>query len=120
MTQLLTTDTKGLNLTIEEIVSATNAIIPSAGPFQVDVTDPAADATGQNGAITVTPGSKDQTTPTNFKPSGNGKTATITIKVTDVSNSLTDSITFDVVAPSPPPPPPPKADKMIIGLVPAP
>ena len=116
--QLLTTDTKGLNLTIEEIVSASNQIIPSAGPFKVDVTDPSVDANGQNGAITVTPGSGDQVTPTNFKPSGNGKTATITVKVTDTSNNLTDSISFDLVAP--PPPPPTKADKMIIGLVPAP
>jgi hypothetical protein len=116
--QLLTTDPKGLNLTIEEIVTLTNQIIPSAGPYQVDVTDPTADANGQNVAIVVTPGTPDQTTPTNFKPSGNGKVGTITIKVTDTSNQLTDSISFDVVAP--PPPPPAKADKMVLGLVPAP
>ena len=110
--QIFSDDTKGLNLTIQETVAATGAVIKSAGPFAVDVTD-------LGGSISVTPGSPDQTTPTNFKPNGSGKTGTVTIHVTDQANGLNASISFDVVAP-PPPPPPVKADTMTLGLVPAP
>lgn len=117
--QIFSDDKKGLNLTIQETLAATGQVFPSAGPFQVDVTDPTADANGQNGAISVTAGSADQSTPTNFKPSGNGKTGTITVKVTDTSNSLVGSASFDVVAPVPPPPPT-KADTLTVGFVPAP
>lgn len=112
MTKILSSDTKGLNLTILEDVIATGEIIPSAGPFQVDVTDPAP------GTVSITPGSADQKTPTNFKPNGTGAVGTVTVKVTDTSNGLTDTKTFDVVAP--PPPPPVKADRLTVGFVPAP
>src|SRR5882724_10293760 len=37
--KIFTNDTKGLNLTISEILAASGQVFPSAGPFQVDVTD---------------------------------------------------------------------------------
>lgn len=104
--QILSTDTKGLNLAIAETLAATGEVFPSAGPFQVDVTDPA-------GAVTVTPGSADQTTPTNFKASGTNAVGTVTVKVTDTSNNLVGSGSFDVVAPAPPP----QADTLTVGFV---
>ena len=112
MTQILSNDTKGLNLKLVEDVSATGEIIPSVGPFQVDVFDAAS-------TITVTPGSPNQATPTNFKPNGSGNAGTITVKVTDTSNGLVGSATFDVVAPAPPTPSP-KADRLTVAFVPAP
>ena len=56
--QLLTNDTKGLNLLIAETLAG--AAAQPVGPFQVDVQDP-------KNTVTVTPGSDDQKTPTNFK-----------------------------------------------------
>lgn len=98
--QILSNATKGLVLGIVETLAATGQVFPSSGPFVVSVTDPTADANGQNGAITVVAGSADQKTPTIFRPSGNGKTGTITVKVTDQSNNLVGSASFDVVAPA--------------------
>lgn len=117
--QLLITDTtKGLNLTIAEILAATGQVFPSSGPFQVDVTDPTADADGSNSGIVVTPGSPDQTTPTNFKASGNNRTGTITVKVTDVGTGpgagLVGTGSFDVAGT---PPPPPKPDTLKVDFV---
>jgi hypothetical protein len=112
--QLLSNAVKGLVLGIVETLAATGQVFPSAGPFQVDVTDPTADANGQNGAIVVVPGTPDQKTPTIFRASGNGKTGTITVKVTDTSNNLVNSIFFDVVAP----PPPAQADTLTLSLTP--
>lgn len=108
--QIQSNDTKGLNLTIEEILQATGQVFPSSGPFAVDTTDP-------GNTITVTAGSPDNTTPTNFKPNGSGAVGTVTVKVTDKSNGLVGSGSFDVVAPAPPPP---KADTLVVGFVPAP
>ena len=107
--QIQSNDTKGLNLTIEEILQATGQVFPSSGPFAVDTTDP-------GNTITVTPGSPDNVTPTNFKPNGSGAVGTVTVKVTDKSNGLVGSGSFDVVAP----PPPQKADTLVVGFVPAP
>lgn len=97
--QIFSNATKGLVLAILETFAATGQVFPSAGPFQVDVTDPTADANGQNGAIVVVPGTPDQKTPTIFRVSGNGKTGTINVKVTDTSNNLVGSVDFDVIAP---------------------
>jgi hypothetical protein len=108
---ILSNDTKGLNLTIQETIAATGAVVPSAGPFAVDVQDPGS-------TVTVTPGSPDQATPTNFKPNGSGAVGTVTVKVTDTSNGLVGSASFDVVAPTPPPPA--KADTLTVGFVAAP
>lgn len=102
--QILANATKGLVLGIVETRASDGKVYPNVGPFTVDVTDPNADANGQNGTVTVVPGTPDQKTPTIFRPSGNGKTGTITVKVTDTSNNLVGSVSFDVVAPPPPPP----------------
>lgn len=108
--ELLSNDTtKGLNLQIVETVAATGMVVPSSGPFAVDVTDP-------GNTITMTPGSADQKTPTNFKANGTGNVGTVTVKVTDQSNALVGSASFDVVAPAPPPP---KADTLTVSFVPA-
>jgi hypothetical protein len=95
--QILSNATKGLVLGIVETRKADGKVFPAAGPFQVDVTDP-------NGTINVVPGTKDQATPTIFRANGSGKTGTVTVKVTDTSNTLVGSASFDVVAPAPPPP----------------
>lgn len=102
--QIFSNATKGLVLGIVETRASDGKVYPNVGPFTVDVTDPNADANGQNGTVTIVPGTPDQKTPTIFRPSGNGKTGTITVKVTDTSNNLVDSVSFDVVAPAPPPP----------------
>jgi hypothetical protein len=109
--QIFSNDPKGLNLTIQEVLAATGQIFPSAGPFDVVVTDPAS-------TVTVTPGSADNTTPTNFKPNGSGAIGTVTVKVTDQSNNLVGTGSFDVVAPVTPPPTVP--DTLQVGFVPAP
>jgi hypothetical protein len=109
--KIFSNDPKGLNLTLQEILQASGQQFPlTKGPFQVDVTDP-------SGVITVTPGSADQSTPTNFKPNGTAAVGTVTAKVTDTSNGLVGSGSFDVVAPAPPPPPGP--DTLVVGFVPA-
>jgi len=95
--QLLANATKGLVLAIVETRASDGKIFPAAGPFAVDVTDP-------NGTINVVPGSADQKTATIFRANGSGKTGTVTVKVTDTSNTLVGSASFDVVAPAPPPP----------------
>lgn len=102
--QILSNATKGLVLGIVETRASDGKVYPNVGPFTIDVTDPNADANGQNGTVNVVQGSPDQSTPTIFRPSGNGKTGTITAKVTDTSNNLVGSVSFDVVAPPPPPP----------------
>jgi hypothetical protein len=86
------------------------AVLVETDEAEVDVTDP-------SGVITVTPGSADQSTPTNFKPNGTAAVGTVTAKVTDTSNGLVGSGSFDVVAPAPPPPPGP--DTLVVGFVPA-
>jgi hypothetical protein len=112
--QIVSNATKGLVLGIVETLAATGQVFPSAGPYTVDVTDPNADANGQNGTVTIVAGTPDQKTPTIFRPSGNGKTGTIAVKVTDTSNNLVGSASFDVVAP----PPPPVADTLTVGFTP--
>ncbi len=105
-------DPKGLNLVLAE--SAKGAAIPlSAGPFTLAIQDPA-------NTVTVTPGSADQTTPTNFKPNGTGNVGTVTVVVTDTSvtpNLVSAPASFDVVAPVVTPPVP---DTLTASFAPAP
>jgi hypothetical protein len=113
--QLLSNATKGLVLSLAEILKATGQAFPlTAGPFHVDVQDP-------NGTIAVVPGTDDQKTPTIFRPNGSGKTGTVTVTVTDNSPTLkaplTGSSTFDVVAPAPPPPPA-APDTLVVAFTP--
>lgn len=99
--QIFSNDPKGLNLVLAE--SAKGAAVPlSAGPFTVAVTDP-------NNTVTVTPGSADQTSPTNFKPNGSGAVGTVTVVVTDAGQNpplASAPASFDVVAPVVTPPAP--------------
>lgn len=91
---------KGLVLTLAEILAATGQVFPlTAGPFAVDVQDPA-------NTIAIIPGSPDQKTPTIFRPNGTGAVGTVIVTVTDQSNNLKGSGSFDVVSPVPPPPAP--------------
>lgn len=109
--QLLSNDTVGINLLLAE--SAKGAGVPlSAGPFQIAVLDPA-------NTVTVTPGSADQTTPTNFKANGTGNTGEVAVTVTDTSQTppLAGTGSFAVVAPAPPPPPAP--DTLTVQFTPA-
>jgi hypothetical protein len=92
--QIFSNDLVGLNLVLAE-TSKGVAIPLSAGPFTVAVQDPA-------NTVTVTPGSADQTTPTNFKANGTGNVGTVTVVVTDTSvtpNLVSAPASFDVVAP---------------------
>jgi len=108
--QINSDDLKGLNLVLAE--TAAGAAVPlSKGPFTVAVTDP-------NNTVTVTPGSADQTTPTNFKPNGSGAVGTVSVVVTDTSTTpplVSAPATFDVVAPAPPVP-----DALVASFAPAP
>ncbi len=108
--QILANAAKGLVLGILETLKATGQEFPSAGPFQVDVTDPA-------GTINVVPGTPDQKTAEIFRANGSGNVGTVTVKVTDTSNGLSGSATFDVVAP-PPPPPPAAPDTLTVSFTP--
>jgi len=111
--QINSNDLKGLNLALAE--SAKGQPFPlTAGPFTLDVQDP-------NNTVIVTPGSADQTTPTNFKPNGTGAVGTVTVVVTDNSQTpplVSAPASFDVVAPVVPPPTVP--DTLIASFVPAP
>jgi hypothetical protein len=118
--QLLSNATKGFVLTLAESFVPTDGTPPtalplSAGPFTVDVADP-------GNTIVVTPGSPDQKTPTIFRANGTGATGSVTVTVTDTSNGLKGSVTFDVVAPAtpPPPPPPPVANTLSVDVTPEP
>jgi hypothetical protein len=102
--QLLANATKGFVLTLAESFVPADGSAPqsfplTAGPFTVDVQDPAS-------TIAVVPGTPDQKTPTIFRPNGTLAVGTVTVNVTDTSNGLKGSVSFDVVAPAPPPPPP--------------
>jgi hypothetical protein len=108
---LFTNDAKGILLAITELIGVTGQEFPSAGPFQVDVTDP-------SGAVQVVAGSDDQTTPTKFLPAGAGKVGTVTVKVTDQSNGLSGQSAFAVQ--DPPAPPPTTPDTLRVQFVPAP
>ena len=112
--QIFSNDLKGLNLVLAE--SLAGSVLPlSKGPFTLVVTDP-------NNTVLVTPGSADQTTPTNFKPNGSGAVGTVTVVVTDTSVTpplVSAPASFDVIAPAPPPPPP-VPDTLIASFVPAP
>ena len=110
--QIVSNATKGLVLGIAETHASSGQIFPAAGPFQVDVTDPST-------TITVVPGTPDQKTPTIFRPNGTGAVGTVTVKVTDTSNNLVGSASFDVVAPAPPPPLP-AADTLTVSFTPEP
>jgi hypothetical protein len=92
--QIFSNDAKGLNLVLAE--TAKGVPVPlSKGPFTLQVTDP-------GNTITVTPGTPDQTTPTNFKPNGTGAVGTVTVVVTDTSFNpplVSAPASFDVVAP---------------------
>jgi hypothetical protein len=92
--QIQSNDAKGLDLVLAE--SAKGAAVPlSKGPFTVAVQDP-------GNTVQVTPGSADQTTPTNFKPNGSGAVGTVTVVVTDTSQTpplVSAPASFDVVAP---------------------
>lgn len=106
--QIVSNDTKGLLLVLAE--SSKGVAVPlSKGPFAVDVQDP-------NNTITMTPGSDDQSTPSKFVPNGSAATGTVTVKVTDTSNGLVGSGSFDVVAA---PPPPPTPDTLTVDFAPA-
>jgi hypothetical protein len=108
--QIVSNDAKGLNPVLAE--SAKGVQVPlSKGPFTVDVQDP-------GNTITVTPGSPDQTTPTNFKPNGTGNVGTVTVVVTDTSQTtplVSAPASFDVVAPAPAAP-----DTLTASFAPAP
>ncbi len=91
--QILANATKGLVLGIVETRASDGKAFPAVGPFQIDVSDP-------DGTINLVPGNADQKTPDVFRPNGSGKTGTVTVKVTDTSNKLVGSASFDVVAPS--------------------
>ena len=88
--QIFSNDPKGLNLTIQEVLKATGQIFPSAGPFTLDVADPSK-------TVTMTAGTPDNVTPTNFKPNGTAAVGTVTVTVTDTSNNLVGIGSFDVV-----------------------
>ena len=109
---LFTNDAKGVLLAITELNGVTAQEFPSAGPFQVDVTE------STPGIVNVTPGSADQTTATKFLPVGAGKVGTVTVKVTDQSNGLSGQA--DLAVQDPPAPPPAKADTLRVQFVPAP
>jgi hypothetical protein len=107
--QIVSNDTKGLNLVLAE--TAKGVAVPlSKGPFTLAITDP-------NNTVLVTPGSADQTTPTNFKPNGTGAVGTVSVVVTDTSvtpNLVSAPATFDVVTPVAVP------DTLTASFVPAP
>jgi hypothetical protein len=100
---------KGLVLGIVESRASDGKIYPAVGPFQVDVADP-------GNTINVVPGTADQKTATIFRPNGSGALGTVTVKVTDTSNNLVGSTSFDVVAPAPPPPPVDLPDTLIVSF----
>jgi hypothetical protein len=107
--QIFSNDPNGLNLALAE----TSAGVPvplSAGPFTVTIADP-------NNTITDTEGSPDQTTPDNYKPNGTGNVGTVTVTVTDTSNNLVGTGSFDVVAPTGTGTG--KADTLLVSFVPA-
>jgi hypothetical protein len=110
--QIQSNDAKGLNLVLAE--SAKGVPLPlSKGPFTVAVTDP-------NNTVAVTPGSPDNTTPANFKPNGSGAVGTVTVVVTDTSQTpplVSAPASFDVVAPVVTPPVP---DTLTASFAPAP
>ena len=109
---MLTSD-KGLLLALVELRQSDGKVFPlSSGPFQVDVQDP-------SNTVTVTPGSADQTTPTQFVPNGTNAVGTVTVKVTDMNPSfktpLVGTGTFDVTAT-----PAEQADTLQVGFKPIP
>jgi len=108
--QIFSNDTKGLDLVLAE--TAKGVAVPlSKGPFQVAVQDP-------GNTIAVTAGTPDQATPTLFKPNGTGNVGTVTVVVTDTSQTpplVSSPASFDVVAP-----PPPVADALAASFAPAP
>ncbi len=110
--QIFSNDPKGLNLVLAE--TAAGVAVPlSKGPFTLTITDPA-------NTVAVTPGSADQTTPTNFKPNGSGAVGTVTVVVTDTSVTpplVSAPASFDVVAPVVVPPVP---DALVASFAPAP
>lgn len=110
--QILSNATKGLVLGIVETLASSGKVFPNVGPFDIAIDDP-------NNTVAVTAGSPDQSTPDIFRPNGSGATGTVTVKVTDTSNGLVGSASFDVVAP-PPPPPPDKPDTLTVSFVPEP
>ena len=96
--QILSNATKGLVLGIAELRASDGKVFPlTAGPFAVAVDD-------QNLTIAVIPGTDDQKTATIFRANGSGKTGSVTVTVTDTSNRLKGSASFDVIAPAPPVP----------------
>lgn len=108
--QIFSNDTKGLNAALAETEKGV-AIPLSKGPFTFNIQDPA-------NTVTVTPGSPDQTTPTNFKPNGTGNVGTVTFTVTDTSVTpplVSNMVSFDVVAPVVAVP-----DALVASVVPAP
>lgn len=112
VTQLLSNDTVGINLLLAESLAGAQLALGS-GPFIVAVDDP-------NSTVSVTDGSPDQATPTNFKANGSGNTGTVTVTVTDAAFNLVGKGSFDVVAPVPPPPPPPPVpDTLTVAFTPA-
>ena len=108
-TSIFTTSLTGLLLALAES-SKGNPVPLSAGPFTVAVSDP-------SNTVNVTPGSADQTTPTQFVPNGTGNTGTVTVTVTDTSQTppLVGTGSFQVVAPTAPPVP----DTLTVTFVPA-
>jgi hypothetical protein len=107
--QILTTSTVGLLLALAESLKG-NQVPLSAGPFTVAVDDP-------NNTITDFPGTPSQSTPDQFVPNGSGNTGTVTVTVTDESQTppLVGSASFEVVAP----PPPVVPDTLAVSFVPA-
>jgi hypothetical protein len=107
--QIVSNDAKGLNLVLAETAKGV-AVLLSKGPFTLAVADPA-------NTVTVTQGSGDQTTPTNFKPNGTGAVGTVTVVVTDTSQTpplVSAPASFDVVAPVTVP------DALVASFAPAP
>ena len=111
--QIFSNDPKGLAVALAETRQGV-ALPLSKGPFTFSIQDP-------NTTCTVIPGTPDQTTPLIFKPNGSGATGTVTFTVTDTSVTpplVSNTVSFDVVAP--PPPPPPVPDTLTASVVPAP
>ena len=97
--QIFSNATKGLVLLLTELRASDGKVYPlTKGPFTVAVDD------NGTGIVTAVPGSDDETTPTIFRPSGTGGVGTVKVTVTDTSNGLVGTASFDIVAPTQPPP----------------
>jgi hypothetical protein len=115
VSRILATDLKGVNLVILE-AEDDGVAIPAAGPFRVDIAD------FDPPILTVTPGSPDNSRPTNVKPNGSMLAGDVKITVTDTSDpDLVGTVILTVALPSGTQPPPPTNENTQLAtfLVPA-